>query len=72
MSYPSEKMTKGEKFVAELLSGEFKKNHRTNRGLNFTGGLEGMYFDYFDRYICSCGCHMMDTRLKKEEYYGGV
>ena len=62
--------SKGEKFVEELISGEFKKNYRTNKGHDFTGGLEGMYFDYFDRYICSCGCYAMDSRLKKEGYNG--
>ena len=72
MVYAKEKNTRGDKFVKELLSGEFKKNYRTNKGLDFTGGYEGIYYDYFERYICSCGCYIMDKRLKREEYYGGL
>ena len=72
MECSKKNVTTGDKFVEELISGEFKKNYRPNKGLNFTGGFEGNYFDFFEKYLCSCGCYMMDNRLKREDYYGGL
>ena len=62
--------TKGELFVEELQSGEFKKNHRPNHGSNFTGGLEDFYAYTFKKYLSSCGCFLMDSRIIRREYRG--
>ena len=66
----AETRTKGEMFVEELLSGEFKKNRRPNHGQKFTGGLEGLHQYFFDKYLSSCGCFLMDMRKKRSEYRG--
>ena len=60
----------GKRFVEELTSGKFKKNHRVNHAPDFTGGLEGIHSDNFKEYISSCGCFLMDLRLKREAYHG--
>lgn len=62
--------TKGEKFTEELLSGEFKKNSRPNHGEDFIGGLEEFHQYLFDKYLSSCGCFLMDMRIRREEYHG--
>lgn len=62
--------TKGELFVEELQSGEFKKNYRPNHGPNFTGGLEDFYLYTFKKYLSSCGCFLMDMRMVRREYRG--
>ena len=63
-------MTKGKQFIEELKSGAFPKINLPNHGKEFTGGLEGMYYYFFDRYISSCGCFLMDQRMTREEYHG--
>lgn len=62
--------TKGELFVEQLQSGEFKKNYRPNHGPDFTGGLEEQYQYAFNQYMSSCGCFLMDKRLVRREYHG--
>lgn len=63
-------MTDGEKFVEELENGKFKKNFRPNHGPDFTGGLEDLYEYYFEKYLSSCGCFLMDMRLERRTYHG--
>lgn len=70
MAKMADMKTRGENFVEELLSGEFKKNYRPNHGPDFTGGLEEMHYYFFDKYLSSCGCFLMDMRLKRREYHG--
>lgn len=62
--------TNGEIFVEELLSGDFKKDCRPNHGEKFIGGLENLHKYLFDKYLSSCGCFLMDMRLKRGEYHG--
>ena len=62
--------TKGELFVEQLRSGEFKKNCRPNHGPDFTEGLEEQHRHTFNQYMSSCGCFLMDMRLVRREYHG--
>lgn len=62
--------TRGELLAEELQSGKFRKNHRPNHGPNFTGGLEDFYRYTFKKYLSSCGCFLMDSRIIRREYRG--
>lgn len=62
--------TKGEQFIEELKNGTLPKMNLPNHGAEFTGGLEGLHYYFFDRYISSCSCFLMDQRLIREEYHG--
>lgn len=68
MELKTKKKTRGEEFVEELQNGIFKKNNRPNHGSDFADGLEGLYYYYFDKYISSCNCFLMDKRIKRGEY----
>lgn len=66
----TKEMTRGELFAEELLNAQFKKNYRSNHGPDFTSGLEELHYYFFDKYLSSCGCFLMDMRIKRREYSG--
>ena len=55
------------KLVSDLKDGTFRKNHRTNHSSDFTGGLEELHRYEFNNYLGSCGCFLMDMRLKNSK-----
>lgn len=62
----------GIKLVIGLKDGTFEKNYRPNHGSDFTRGLEELYRYRFNCYMGSCGCFLMDARMKDREcvYHG--
>ena len=62
--------TNGNILVEELLNETFKKNYRPNHGPDFTGGLEDLHHYYFEKYLSSCGCFLMDMRIVRSDYCG--
>lgn len=62
-------MTYGEMLQQKLLDGTFKKNYRTNHGDKFVDGQDELRL-YFNMYISSCPCYLMDMRIKRRKYCG--
>jgi hypothetical protein len=59
-------------FLNDLENGTIKKECMTNHFADFSEGLELLYKERHCAYFVSCGCLMMDIRLKKKEekYHG--
>lgn len=66
----------GRQFALELLdemkSGAIVKACMGNHSDDFTGGMENLHRERFRQYLGSCGCYLMDLRLREsEEAYHG-
>ena len=61
---------KGEKLVEALMSGEIKKDYRTNHGRKFSGGYERLYFDKFQAYLGNVNRYILNTKLEGRDYEG--
>jgi len=61
-----------EKLLKDMEQGIIQKDCMTNHFKDFTGGMEGLHRDRYRSYMSSCGCYLMDLRLKdmEEEYHG--
>lgn len=60
-------------FVQKLKDGSFLKDHLTNHGDKFKGGLEDIALSSFEKYISSVSYAMMQLRSGKnlkEDYRG--
>lgn len=61
-----------EKLLKDMEQGIIQKDCMTNHFKDFTGGMEALHRDRYRSYMSSCGCYLMDLRLKdmEEEYHG--
>lgn len=53
-------------YLTKLQNGTFKKDHLPNHGENFTGDLENLAKQAFEKYEGSCGRMLMRIRLDKK------
>ncbi|MCM1044870.1 MAG: hypothetical protein NC417_05125 [Candidatus Gastranaerophilales bacterium] len=59
-------------FLSDIQNGIIAKECMTNHSENFTGGMEDLHRERFNVYLSSCGCFLMDNRIRKsEEAYHG-
>lgn len=61
-----------EKLLKDMEQGTIQKDCMTNHFEDFTGGMEELHRERYRSYLNSCGCYLMDLRLKdmEEEYHG--
>lgn len=61
-----------EKLLKDMEQGIIQKDCMTNHFKDFTGGMEELHRDRYRSYLSSCGCYLMDLRLKnmEEDYHG--
>lgn len=61
-----------ERLLKDIEQGVIQKECMTNHSKDFTGGMEKLHRDRYCSYLSSCGCYLMDLRIKdKEEDYHG-
>lgn len=66
----------GSQFAMELLedmtTGKIVKDCMVNHSDEFTGGMEELHRKRFQVYLGSCGCYLMDRRIREceEGYFG--
>jgi hypothetical protein len=60
--------THGQQFVEELKTGTFQKPAFQECRYEFDKGTEGLYLHEFVAYMSSCGCFLMDQRLKERNH----
>lgn len=61
-----------EKLLRDIEQGVIQKECMTNHFRDFTGGMEKLHRERYRSYLSSCGCYLMDLRIKdmEDDYYG--